>query len=200
MNWSFLEHSGFPGSECLYLSPGQGSFQPLSLWINFLSLSLSLRFLETTYIYVGWLGVSHNFTCLHCFLFFFIFAPLSEWIPLSWSSDCWSFLPLDLVCWCSLLNFYFHLLYSSALWFVWYFFIFSFCWRFYMVHTLFSWLQWASLSPLFWIIKQVSHLLSCSFVWNIPFYFFIFHASSFFYALDKRAKFPSLDKIASCWQ
>lgn len=129
--------------------------------LNKLSIPFSLSPLPRDDLHIRWLTwCIPNFTCLHCFLFFFIFAPLNEWIPLSWSSDCWSFLTLDLVCWCSLLNFYFHLLYSSALWFVWYFFIFSLCWRFYMVHALFSWLQWASLSPLFWVVKQVSHLLT----------------------------------------
>ena len=150
--------------------------------LNKLSIPFSLSPLPRDELHICWLTWCipqfHLLTLF--FFFFFIFDPLSEWIPLSCPWVCWSFLPLDLVCWCSLLNFYLHLLYSSALWFVWYFLIFSLCWSFYVVHALFSWLQWASLSPLFWIVKQVSHFHFTKICfWSIILFFCLEHTLLF---------------------
>lgn len=75
------------------------------------------------------------------------------------------------------------------------------------VHALFSWPQWISFLPLFWtlylvrspfisiLLRSVSGVSSCSFVWNIFLCFFIFSGCVDFYTMDKTAISPSVDRL-----
>lgn len=67
--------------------------------------------------------------------FFFLFAAVLGWVTLPWLPDYWSLLQLHLVCcWTALEYFLIQLMYSSALWLVWYFLI-PLCWSSHWVHS-----------------------------------------------------------------
>ena len=123
--------------------------------------------------FVCWHLIIHS-DYLHSFpflcVFFFKFS--SDWIISRFlSSKLRLFLLLDSVCcWCSLLNFLFHSLYSSTPEFVWFFFMtsisllnFSFCFCIIFL-ILLNWLSvflvahWAYLKQLVWTFKKRSLL------------------------------------------
>lgn len=143
-------------------------------------------------------------------IFFFLFALLIGWFPLTCLSISWFFLPVDLVCyWNTLLNISAQLLYSSTLWFV-LFNITCLCWNSLYVHTLLSWFWWATqycLPVKFALnslpVKSLISVLLTSisiglhgFVWNMFLCFFIYSLCCFC-TLDKIAS-PSLGKVVSC--
>ena len=102
--------------------------------------------------------VSHKFfkfSSLHFILFSFC---SSGRITLPCLQVYWSFLhviwsAVKCLCWIFQFNYYILQLYDL--------FLFTFTvssWNSHSVHTLFFWLWWASLWPLFWILYQVNHL------------------------------------------
>lgn len=92
-------------------------------------------------------------SCINPFSFFFLFAPLDEFL-----CHVFEFTDHSFTCSSVLLNpciefFSSVIVFFSSLLSAWYFLIFSLCCNSHFVHALLAWLQWSSLLLLFWALS-----------------------------------------------